>query len=356
MRVNQAMSTQTFQQIHYELRRAISPSYQSLLEFGSVQRWIDRLLIDNEDVSIATLRKYIAHLALFCEFASKTPDEIIEDARSRQGQFGYEDLLDTWFKELKDKYGDQRDTAISKLSTILNFFRKNRAELDYELPKKSRGTPFPFKPEIEMLRKAFLSVPPDNRPLRSWILVQSQCGLSEIDILRYSVDIESDGKEDDSNIAFESVRKQYQKGICPIAIVIPRKKTGQTTITFLGEEAISLLNFYGNRLFPWKPDAKDPGRTVRKAFKSIQVAIGERRFRPHTLRHRFKTILDNTGFHPNTVNRMMGHSLGKVQGAYNAPSIEELRPMYLTVYPKLRLFEPEFKDRLGTIAMKDFPV
>ncbi len=344
----------------YELNQSISSNYKSLLQSPAVRRYIDRLLIDNEDLAVSSVQKYLPHVASFCEFAKvNSPDEMIDDVgrRKLKADYHYEDLLDAWFKELKDRFGEQRDTAIAKISTVLAFFKKNRVELSYDPPKKSKKGGIAWKPEKELLRQAFLSIPAtaEGMVLRSWVLIQSQCGLSEIDILHYDVDRFSDGKSEEGVPAFESVRLQYNRGACPISFVIPRQKTGQTTITFLGEEAISLLNFHGDRLFPWKPDAKDPGRTIRENFQRIiQPATGERRLSPHKLRHYFKTVLDNCDFHPNTVNRMMGHSLGKVQGAYNASSIEELRPKYLTAYPKLRLFEPEFKDRLATLTMKDF--
>ncbi|MDG6999629.1 MAG: tyrosine-type recombinase/integrase [Nitrososphaerota archaeon] len=342
------------EQFLYELNQSISPTYRALLQAESLRRWIQRLLIENEEFAISTAKGYLAQINSFCEFAGKGPDAIIEEARSQGVSYQYEDLLDKWFTELKDRFGDQRDTAISKIGTVLSFFKRNRIKLNYDIPKKSKKTPFPFAPEKELLRKAFLSVPPSNNTLRSWIIMQSQCGLSEIDLLHLDVDVSNAGK-DQWLPAFASFREQYNKGLCPISLVIVRQKSHQVTISFLGEEVLPFVKFYGSRLWPWKQDAVDPGKTVRKAFKSIQTTIGERRFRPHTLRHYFKTVLDDCDFHPNTVKRMMGHSLGKTEGAYNAAEVEKLKAKYRVAYPKLRLFEPEFKGCLATLTAKDFP-
>ena len=72
------------EQFLYELNQSISPTYRALLQAESLRRWIQRLLIENEEFAISTAKGYLAQINSFCEFAGKRfviSGENIEDYR-----------------------------------------------------------------------------------------------------------------------------------------------------------------------------------------------------------------------------------------------------------------------------------
>jgi hypothetical protein len=342
-----------FDRIYIELRSSLSVKYREFFDYDSVKIWFDDKIFNNQGLSPSSARNYIPCLYEFAEFVGMNPDEIVQDARGSiknpATEYKYVNKLKEFGKSLKNDW----NVMIKKLSIILSFLKSNHVKLDYDLPQRQKSRNPPFIPRKEIIRSAFLICEP-NSPLRSWILAQSQCGLSEIDLLKLDVDKEVQlNPEDDSSDVIEPIRTQYSKGKCPIVITVPRQKTHVNTITFFGEEAISLLKFYDSHLFPWKIGA-DPGRTVRYHFEELQNILGQKRFTPHVLRKYFQTTLENGDFNPNTVKHMMGRSLGGVDSSYSGAIASKLEEKYLRVYPELRLFDPQTIDMLGVISNSDF--
>ena len=316
----------------------------------SVQTWVDSLMMSNHGLAITSAVKYLPILFEFAEFVAKKPDEMIADARaslrSPESEYKYPRKLRDWFKDLNSK-GFEWNVSVKKLRIIKSFFRRNEIKLDYEVPKRV-SSPYPFAPEKALLREAFLSLERGS-PWRSWILLQSQSGLSEVDILNLRADLENSDKY--AGPVFESIKSQVKKGSKFVHIVIPRQKTSKITITFIGIEAISLLEFYKNgQLFPWKQPAHNSSSTITRGFEKFQEILNERRFTSHTLRKYFQTTLETEHVNSNWIKLMMGHSRGAVEGAYSVPPIPKMQEEYERVYPALRLFDEKYLGRLGTLS------
>lgn len=324
--------------------------YQETLRQESVQRWIDKLWnrrVDSGGIDSRTAIASLRYVHEFSKYLNKDCDEIIKDARqsklpSTTNQYKWEEVIENYEKLLFTKH--KRSTGIEKLNAIKSFFSHNRVELDYDAPLRAKGGK-PNVPDKQFLRKLFVLA---DLQMRSWILVQSQSGLSEIDI--FKVDVDSCNNDPGVGEVYPSFRSQIDarsqnNSNDAVYVTLPRQKTGITAETFLGPEAVSMIRLResSRRLFPdWKGE-KDPASTVRKRFVQMHRET-DVQITAHMLRRYFETTLQFAGVNELIINVFMGHSSKKMGAFYTGPTIAQLREKYLEVYPKLRLF-PELDPR-----------
>ncbi|MHB8483788.1 MAG: tyrosine-type recombinase/integrase [Nitrospiria bacterium] len=349
----QQQQTQGNQQIFWMQVRALTPLiYHGTLQQQSVERWIDKLWDRKQGgIDIKTAVGNVRYIHEFAAYVNKTCDELIADARqskltSTTNQFKWEEIIENYQKILVGKHS--RSTAIEKLNKVRSFFSLNRVDLKYTPPVRGRPGK-PFAPDRALLRKIFAY---SDSIMRSWILTQSQSGLAEIDILMLDVD-----NTDEST--HPSIRQQITNKEQTIYLRTARKKTGVSTETFLGEEAVAMLpnlSLKSTRLYALWRGQVDPGRTVRARFELMRDQLGIPQFSPHMLRRYFETTFEVAGINPLIIDLFMGHTSMKSGAFYTGPSIAQLKHLYLSVYPQLRLF-PEFKpdelQRLTSLQIMD---
>ncbi len=341
-----------------QLREKIPEEYREILLQHAIQQWIDKLWLRKDggidpETAIANVR-FISEFARYC---GKTCDQIIEEAiRSKlptsTNPYEWERLIENYQKILLGRHG--RNTAVEKLNKVKSFFENNYINLNYSPPGRKKPEK-PFVPTKQQLRDAFILTP--DPILRSWILTQSQCGQSEIDILNY--DLDSSNSDLDEGPIFTSLRQQITKRVAPLHLAKKRQKTGIQAESFLGEEAVACLpqitpTSTSKRLYScW-----NSGRAVRKRFETLRNNLGEgyEKFATHTLRRYFETtfqvaligealtMVDGKKSKPHNpvIDIFMGHSSGGMSRFYTRPSTDQLRDIYLKFYPQLRLF-PEIK-------------
>jgi hypothetical protein len=182
-----------------------------------------------------------------------------------------------------------------------------------------------------------------------------------------NLDLDASNSDPKAGIVFESIRSQLARGKIPVHVVIPRKKTGITTITCIGEESIamferplpsssSLLRFW------WGPESAggmmkerplDPTRAVRRKFESIGERLGNQKLTSHSLRRFFESTLESTGLNQIIVRRFMGHSVGREEAPYSAPPVSRMEKIYEWAYPLLRLFPKKYCSSLGDLEPSD---
>ena len=135
-----------------------------------------------------------------------------------------------------------------------------------------------------------------------------------------------------------------------------REKTGEQFVTFFGPQAVNAIEaaYYVNGVAPttdgrapiFLNEYKQPftGDAVAQRIKRAIVNAGFHRvqhgevieeFSAYSLRVFFNTALERARVPENWRKKMMGHSLGAVQGAYSRPDVETLLAEYKKAYKEL---------------------
>lgn len=150
---------------------------------------------------------------------------------------------------------------------------------------------------------------------RAWICTQKDAGLGNIDLIKLNL----------GNLSsrYGTIRRQLNKGIVPIHVEIHRQKTGERVDSFFGPNAIDALNDYlAGRTKGVIFGAGMSMRTIQKRVKAIsiksRVATKSRPVTPYCFRTAFNTLMKKSGLNEAIAERMMGHSIGRVRGAYLA--------------------------------------
>ncbi len=341
-----------FDSFYAVVRKQIPAEYHDILNQDVVEKWIRRgYKMKSEGIEPATAVINARYLFEFSEFVKKAPDKIIELATKAPDDWS--DKLEDWEILLQKKYTN-RDTIRRKLIIAKSFLESHHVELDYDLPAGEKHDR-PWVPAKILLRKAFTLF--RERRMREWLLLQSQTGLSEIDLIL--LDVDDSNKDENRGPVYDSIRDQMRKGMCPVHVVLKRKKTRVTTETFIGEEALSLIDgkFEGSHLFKWKVDvekAKDPAKQVQRSFAALRKNHGlPDKFSPHKLRRYFKTSLRFSGVDREMVFFMMGHKQAGMDEFYLGALTEKLKALYVRAYPDLRLFDPKRMSELATLTWDD---
>jgi len=319
---------------------------KNIESYSSVQRMLNRLRakarakgrnIDKEPTS--TLMIFPYYVQMFCEeIAEKDPDTLIlerkqhlksdDDFVRRQ----HEELTTDFINFLGGK-GYSSNTISTALSAVSCLYLSNYVPLvdvivPRGVPQKSYRLPSP-----EELKEIV-----SNAPLRTttWISCQKDSGMGIGDLVNVTL-------EDESPF-YGTVREQLKKGVCPIHLHVVRKKTMVVFDTFLGEDAVTMLNeyvtFQRGRIFNISE------RQVQNIVKDAGIKGGT-----HILRKFFNTYLkigvasvlskrgelEAVGLSDAMVESWMGHSLGRTKGAYHLPPVPVQREIYVEAYPRIKL-------------------
>jgi len=289
-------------------------------EYNSVKRWLVRL--GKKSGSPNTKRMYLHYLKEFCVYVGLDPDGLIEERRqdlkseNELTRRRAEEQLDMWFAYLEER-GLSRSSCVLAYNAIRSFYKANFLELKVESTPES--WPTKYKPgltreELGMLLDAC------RRPMhRAYILCQTQSGLSVSDLLK---------------LVYEDVKSQIEKNKEYIHLRLLRGKRKELGYhdTFFGRMATQALREYlatrrdlnpQSRLFPCT------ARNVNKFLRNLSIRAGlDWIVSSHDLRKYFNTQMKLAGLNETLVEFWMGHSLGRVRGAYFIPPVEEQLRLY----------------------------
>lgn len=294
--------------------------------YDSVKRWLVDLEVKSRSVDFSrssTKRGYLYWLKRYCKFVGKSPDTLIEE-RSRQIKSHDEATV----RKHEDEYvkpfiiymkheGYAPNSIATALGAIGSFYDSNYAIL-VKIPRPTPRNVKPSKVPSPTDLKKMCEIA--DTPTRTWICCQKDSGLSNIDLM--SLNLRTLSNE------FGMITTQLKKEIVPIHIQIPRQKTTQPTDSFFGPNAIEALEDY--------LDGRSRGnlfnmsvRTVQKAVKATaikaKVATKKVPVTPHKLRTFFNNQMKYVAkMNEAVVERMMGHSIGRVRSAYMATGSDEL--------------------------------
>lgn len=357
----------------------------------SVQYWMDSL--PGKDGVHTTKYMWKIRLRKFCNWAGKTPDELIaerkEEIKSEDGKIQHrkEMLLKRYLKYLEEERGLAPNSRRVYFTAVRNFFQRNYLPLTFmrrEGPPVARVLEGSRAANKDDIRKMCDVSKPRRKAI---ILFIKDCGLAEADVVRLKL----------KDLGVESF-EEFAKLKPPIPIILNRKKTGAATITFLGPEAHGalkttfeirmrgspeikirrygrdeikggippekivdespLFRSYGKFLRTLKEKERIDHLTphaisvlIRKA--AITAGVWRRGFSAHALRRFFQTTLEATGISQNWIKIMMGHKLPGVEGSYSRPTVEMLREAYKTAMPALSISEvTEQRTRIEMLEMQ----
>jgi len=330
-------------------------------DFESTQRWMQRLSARRKGAK-STKDLFLYYLSEFCKFTKKNPDELITQRRENQKsddevvQRRIEEQVEAFSIYVRKNLGRVKgeDAAPNTVSTavaaVRSFFRYNYKPLvEVAVP-----SPYPVRqnkiPQPEELRALVESC--KDKLLKAWILCQGTSGISNIDLLK----LEFRSKWCHS-VDFGFIGEQLKKGIEPLHIHIVREKTAASGLgwydTFIGTHGCEALNefvdFSRSRLF--NVSNRSIETKIRDLGIAAEIATPEAPIRPYSLRKYFETRLQFAKVTETFIDYMMGHSLGKVKGAYAVPAPVELRQFYVEHYRFLNPFQKTPKT-LGSGLIK----
>ena len=332
-----------------EVLRKTPIKYQHLFDDPIFQKWLQKKLDFNPDVRLSSLQEYIPKLAEFLEFSNTTPSSLVSKVKSRKDYTTWKDSLDAWFRKLTSADGLTRKYSRDKLLVVLDFLNKHDLSLGYRLPGlgKMKSEASQFQLTFEILRDAFLALPPRD-PMRFFILLMKDSGLSEVDIL--NLDPGYSHYDPINRIQYPSLSKQQGQRF--ITLALNRFKTDAPSVTFLGPEATGFLQDrkLAGRIFEnWTTV-----RAVEKKFKPLQQKLNRPYLVLKSIRSLFDTTIVASGMNEDMAEIMMGHEIpDRVRRAYLRFGEKHLLEKYKEIYDELRLFPTEYESRLESITRDD---
>ncbi len=282
--------------------------------------------------SESTRETYFIYIRRFCEFCDMTPDELIaeraKDTRSEDifVRRRHEEKLKEFIDYFRGE-GYSSNTIATAAGAVKSLYSSNyHPMIKVNIPSGSpiKDPKIPTKEELaQVIDMAYM-------PWQgAFMMLTKDCGISLQDMLSL--------KLIDGSPIYGSIQDQLKKGQVPIHLNIVREKTRIKYDTFLGEDSFEILNdkvvFPDNnkRLFPYADS------TIQDAMKSLGKKLGWTKFSPQSLRKWFNTQLTLDDMNDALIEYMMGHSLGKVRGAYLVPPPQKLIKLYDKHYPALKL-------------------
>lgn len=343
----------------------------------AVQYWMDSL--PGKDGYHTTKYQWRHNLLKFCEWADKTPDELIaerkEEAKSEDGKVQHrkEMLVKKYLKHLEEERQLAPNTRRTYFTAIRSFFQRNYLSLTFmrregpPLMRIQEGSRAATKQEIRKMCTV------SNPRIRSLILFIKDSGLAESDVAKMKIG-------DLGVKTFEEMETLK----APVPIMVRRKKTNVLTMTFISSEALEalkttfemrmcgspeikirrygmheikggispetltvespLFRSYGKFLYTLKGKGEIGHLTphaisvlIRKA--AISAGVWCRGFSAHALRRYFQTTLETVGINGNWIKIMMGHKLPGPEDAYSRPTVEMLMEAYKKAMGALSITE-----------------
>jgi len=274
-----------------------------------------------------------------------TPDQLIDERKRHlksDDEFlrrKHEELAEKFSTMLRDREEASPNTVATAVAAVRSFYKANYMPL----VEVSVPTPYPIReakvPTPKELR-AMVDICDDEKDIltKAWILCQAESGISNIDL--HKLELESKWCH---SAELGYIGEQLKNGTVPLHIHIVREKTMTSGLgwydTFLGERACEALKEYVDFSKPCLFDVSD--RTIQLKIREISMKAGvgskEVPVRPYDLRKYFNTRLKLAGLNETICEYFMGHSLGRVKGAYFVPPVMELRKIYTRYYPYISI-------------------
>jgi integrase len=327
--------------------------------YETIRKWLTKLEAKSRGLDFSkssTKRAGLYWLRKYLKFLSTTPerptnpDALIAERLEQlatsnlQTKRKQEEFFEEWIVQLKrEEYAPNSIATATGL--IRSFYKSNYAplqEVSTVRPYKVRSFKVPTVKELKKMCDIA------DLPIKTWMLAQKDCGLANGDLLSLSLN--------NLSSEFGTIKTQLKKGIVPVHIEIRREKTGERTDSFFGPNAIKVLKEYlelnggSGRIFrsPSNPKKGMSARSIEQQVKAIaikaKVATKDVPITPYSFRKFFNTNLKYAGANESIVELMMGHSIGRVRGAYlvtgaggamSGMPISKLAAVYMQAYPAI---------------------
>lgn len=288
-------------------------------------------------------RQYLLRLKIFCAFAKKSPDLLIqerkEDLKSDEPEIMHraETKLSEYMGHLKENRMSS-NTRRSHACAIKSFYGKNYYPLNFSQRMKEHNKYPNNAASREDIRKMLQYAKVRDRAL---ILTMAQSGLAAADIC---------------GLKYGDIRKDFEEEKIPCNIHKMRHKTGEEINTFICREAVDAIKLHLNerklgtkKILPETITDESPlflsrglkhneirsltpnnvnAMVIEKVVKKAGLYKGFHSMSSHSLRRFFQTTLEFSGVSYNWIKLLMGHRLRGVESAYSKPSTEQLRTAY----------------------------
>jgi len=148
----------------------------------------------------------------------------------------------------------------------------------------------------------------------------------------------------------------------PYIILRQRIKTNVDVMSFVGDRAAKYLDQYlrirdakEGPLFLNQDGLRMTPKRINEAIVIVaeraginkKIHRGRNALHAYSLRHYFQTTMEDAKVPKNWIDRMMGHALDEVEGAYSLPRVLQMREAYIAAYPKLVPSSHAVTDVLG---------
>ena len=288
--------------------------------YESVARWLTKLEAKSRSLDFSkssTKRAGLYWLKRYCKFLKTDPQSLIMDrvktleSTNEMKRRTHEEHIEDFIIMLRSRKPPYAPNSISTAVGMLrSFYKSNYAQL----VEVSSVRPYVVRPyKVPALKDVAKMCKTAEKSIRTWILSQFNSGLANTDLLSLRLSTLSS--------EFGSIKTQLRKGIVPIHIEIRRQKTGERTDSFFGPNAIEALNETVNlktngRIFGKRMSERTIQKKVKSTAIKAKVASKKVPITPYGLRRAFNTLMKLGGMNEALVERMMGHSIGRVRSAY----------------------------------------
>lgn len=308
------------------------------------KRWLTHIQT-NKTGSHKTQLEYAYRLKRFCDWAKKTPSQLIAQreeqlkGKTKQEREKTEDLVNDFFQfmskphEGESEKENHRMSAKAYYGAIRSFYKCNsdvglKGDTPRAVNKTVRGI------TLEEFKQIDTIVNPRDRALLRF-MKDSGCSTEDVVVFNYG-----------------DIKKEFEEGKSFIHLQAVRQKTQSKYDTFIGPNAVEALKTYFqirkkhgevfndktplflSNLTKGGKRARLNENSLRTVFARIKQKIGII-VSPHRIRKLFSTRMAMKILHPIILKRWMGHSVGgsgDVEGSYVLPSIEEQLKAYMEAY------------------------
>jgi len=317
---------------------------ENLEVYETIKRWLTKLEAKSRSLDFSkssTKRAGLYWVKRYCKHKEGNPDSLIrarmEEIQSTNlmTQRRHEEYVEDFHIYLR-REGYSPNTISTAIGMVRSFYKANYGDLKEVTsvrPHPVRGSKVPNIKDIKNMCKIA------DIPIKSWILCQFESGLANTDLLSLRLSTVSS--------EFGTIKRQLKNDTIPIHVEIRRQKTAERTDSFFGPNASEALKEYVNlnrngRIFELS------ARSVQQKVKAVGIkskaASKDRPITPYSLRRAFNTHMKLAGVNEALVERMMGHSIGRVRSAYLVTGsddtitgipISKLAEIYMEAYPAI---------------------
>ena len=317
---------------------------KNLEVYETIKRWLVKLEAKSRSLDFSkssTKRAGLYWVKRYCNYLQSNPDKLIMERMKELQSTNvaikrkHEEYIEAFIVHLR-KRGYSPNTVSTAIGMTRSFYKSNYVglvEVTSIRPHPVRGSKVPTIKDIKKMCKIA------DIPIKSWILSQFESGLANTDLLSLKLSTMSS--------EFGTIKKQLKNGTIPVHVEIRRQKTAERTDSFFGPNAAEALREYVNlnrrgRIFMLS------ARSVQQKVKAVGIkskaATKNRPITPYSLRRAFNTHMKLAGVNEALVERMMGHSIGRVRSAYlvtgsddtiTGVPISKLAKIYMEAYPAI---------------------